>query len=201
MDMEDAHRLKIVQRNEVVELFMDVIRSINRTEENADKIYRYFNDITDLNEGISFLRAKLINVLTLQSADIFLENKEAILEGAFNDTLVDQIEAGCTPLKTINQVSLEKIYQHDTVMQIEIAGYNVMSELLKLFIPALLKASPSHKESKVLKLFPYQFTEYQDTENKFEKVMSALDYLSGMTDTYATELYRRLTGIVIPQHG
>jgi dGTPase len=30
--------------------------------------------------------------------------------------------------------------------------------------------------------------------------MSALDLLSGMTDTYATELYRRLKGIVIPQH-
>ena len=30
--------------------------------------------------------------------------------------------------------------------------------------------------------------------------MSALDYLSGMTDEYATEIYRRLKGIVIPSH-
>jgi dGTPase len=76
-----------------------------------------------------------------------------------------------------------------------------MSGLLQLFIPALLKEKPSHKEEKVLKLFPYQFTEFKDASSKYEKVMSALDYLSGMTDEYATEIYRRLQGISIPRHG
>ncbi|MDQ3844541.1 MAG: deoxyguanosinetriphosphate triphosphohydrolase, partial [Bacteroidota bacterium] len=70
-----------------------------------------------------------------------------------------------------------------------------------LFVPALLKEKLSHKEAKVLKLFPYQFTEFEEKESKYEKVMSALDFLSGMTDTYATELYRRLKGIEIPSHG
>jgi dGTPase len=86
-------------------------------------------------------------------------------------------------------------------MQIEIAGYNVLSELLHLFIPALLTESPSHKQQMVLKLFPYQFTEFLGEQSGYLKVMSALDFLSGMTDTYATEIYRRLKGIVIPQHG
>ena len=86
-------------------------------------------------------------------------------------------------------------------MQIEIAGYNVLSELMQLFIPALLKESPSHKEQMVLRLVPYQFTEFEETDSGYEKVMSTLDFLSGMTDIYATELYRRLKGIVIPQHG
>lgn len=201
VDMEDAHRLGIISRKEVVELFMDVIGSIDRKEESKDKIYKYYSDIDDVNESIAFLRAKLINVLTMEAADIFWNNQNAILEGNFNNTLVDQIEENCQPLSTINQVSIEKIYQHDTVIQIELSGYNVMSELLQLFIPALLKEKPSHKEQKVLKLFPYQFTEFELVSSKYERVMSALDFLSGMTDTYATELYRRLKGIVIPQHG
>jgi len=103
-------------------------------------------------------------------------------------------------LKSIQEISLERIYQHDTVIQIEIAGYNVMLELLSLFIPALLKENPSHKEQKVLLLFPYQFTQFEVSSSNYEKVMSALDYLSGMTDEYATEMYRKLTGIVIPRH-
>jgi dGTPase len=86
-------------------------------------------------------------------------------------------------------------------LQIEVAGYNVLSELLQLFVPALLKSKPSHKEKNVLKLIPYQFTEFEATESKYEKVLSALDFISGMTDEYATELYRRLKGIVIPRHG
>jgi dGTPase len=201
IDVEDAHRLGILSRDVAAGLFIDVIRSINRPEENGDKIYKYYKDIDDVNEGIAFLRAKLINVLTLQAADVFWNNRDAILTGSFNDTLIDAVEAENESLKTINGISIEKIYGHDTVVQIEIAGYNVMSELLQLFIPALLKDNPSHKEQKVLKLFPYQFTEFESAGTKYERVMSALDFLSGMTDTYATEMYRRLKGIVIPQHG
>jgi dGTPase len=75
-----------------------------------------------------------------------------------------------------------------------------MSELLQLFVPALLKEKPSHKEDKVLKLMPYQYTAFLETESRYEKVMNALDHLSSMTDEYATEMYRRLKGIVIPHH-
>jgi dGTPase len=101
----------------------------------------------------------------------------------------------------VQALSLEKIYGHDTVLQVELAGYNVLSELLQLFVPALLKSKPSAKESNVLKLIPYQFTAFEITGSKYEKVLCALDFISGMTDEYATEMYRRLKGIVIPRHG
>jgi dGTPase len=86
------------------------------------------------------------------------------------------------------------------VLEIEIAGYNVMSELLSLFIPALLKKAPDHKDQKVLKLFPPQFREFEQTESAYKKVLNAFDLISGMTDLYATEMYRKLKGVDIPQH-
>lgn len=201
IDMEDAHRLKILSTERISEAFMEVIRNINRPEENADRIYKNYKSIEDLNEGIAFLRAKAINVLTLQAADVFLANRESILNGQFNDALMDQIERHSGALKMVKKISIEEIYNHPIVMQIEIAGYNVMSELLQLFIPALIKAKPSHKDEKILNLFPFQFTEYELTDSKYQRVMSALDYISGMTDVYATEIYRRVKGIVIPEHG
>ncbi len=201
VDMEDAHRLGILQKEEVVEAFVQLIKKINRKGEEADKIVSYYNDITDTNEAIAFIRAKVINLLANEAVDVFCGNQQAILDGSFNDTLLDHIDRTTNALKVIQDISLEKIYGHDTVIQVEIAGYNVMSELLQLFVPALLKEKPWHKEEKVLKLFPFQFTEFEETASKYEKVMSALDYLSGMTDEYATEIYRRLKGIVIPGHG
>ncbi|HEY0679290.1 MAG TPA: dNTP triphosphohydrolase [Chitinophagaceae bacterium] len=201
IDMEDAHRLKILSTDRISNAFMDVIRSVNREEENADRIYKNYQSIRDVNEGIAFLRAKLINVLTLQAADVFLDNRPAILNGSFNDALMDQIERNSAALKTVKKISIEEIYNHPIVMQIESAGYNVMSELLHLFIPALVKAKPTHKDEKILNLFPFQFTEYQETTSRYLRVMSALDFLSGMTDVYATEIYRRVKGIVIPEHG
>jgi dGTPase len=199
VDMEDAQRLGILRKEEVEEAFMHVIRSLDR--DAADKTHGYYRDIHDTNEAIAFLRARIINLLVNKATDVFLDHRQQILDGNFNDTLVDALEKSYGALKTIQEISVERIYGHDTVIQIEIAGYNVMSELLALFVPALLKHKPAHKEEKVLKLFPYQFTEYQDRTSKYEKVMSALDYLSGMTDEYATEMYRRLKGIVIPGHG
>ncbi|HYH16221.1 MAG TPA: dNTP triphosphohydrolase, partial [Flavisolibacter sp.] len=201
VDMEDAQRLGILQKEEVVNAFMEVIRKVNRPEENADKILGYYHDIKDTNEAIAFLRAKVINILANEAADIFIENQASILCGSFNDTLIDAIQDRCQALTTVQLLSRSKIYNHDTVLQIELAGYNVMSELLQLFVPALLKRNPSHREAIALKLFPYQFTEFEANCSSYEKVLSALDYLSGMTDEYATEMYRRIKGIVIPHHG
>ncbi|SHF25292.1 dGTP triphosphohydrolase [Flavisolibacter ginsengisoli] len=201
IDMEDAHRLGILPVETVRDAFIELINAIKPKGGEADKTLRYFKDIKDTNEAIAFVRARVINLLANAAVDVFYDNKEAILSGTFNDTLIDNIEGRTGALKTIQDISLHKIYGHDTVIQVEIAGYNVMSGLLQLFIPALLKEKPSHKEEKVLKLFPYQFTEFKDTSSKYEKVMNALDYLSGMTDEYATEIYRRLQGISIPRHG
>lgn len=202
IDMEDAHRLKILSTERIRDAFMDVIRSINRKEEDADRTYNNYKSIEDVNEGIAFLRAKVINVLTMQAAEVFLDNRAPILNGRFNDALMDSIEAKSDALKNIKKISIEEIYNHYIVMQIEIAGYNVMSELLQLFIPALVKEKPSHKDEKILNLFPYQYTSFKEgNSTKYEKVMCALDFLSGMTDVYATEIYRRVKGIVIPEHG
>jgi deoxyguanosinetriphosphate triphosphohydrolase, putative len=201
VDMEDAQRLRILPKEIVAESFMQVMKKINRAGEDAEKIYKNYLSITDTNEGIAFLRAKVINLLAMQCTDVFLDNRQAILDGNFNDTLIDQIESSCGALEMVQEISVEKIYNHGTVVQIEIAGFNVMSELLQLIVPALLKATPSDKERKILKLFPYQFTEFEETDSKYEKVLNALDFLSGMTDEYATEIYRRLKGIAIPRHG
>jgi dGTPase len=198
VDMEDAQRLGILRAEEVESVFIQVIRGLD--PRGAEKYQDYYRSIDDTNEAIAFLRARIINLLVNKAAEIFLDHRSQILEGQFNSSLLDQIEAHYGVIRPIEEISVKKIYEHDTVIQVEIAGYNVMSELLQLFVPALLKDKPLHREAKVLQLFPYQFTEFEITSSKYEKVMNALDFLSGMTDEYATELYRRLKGIVIPHH-
>ena len=201
VDMEDAQRLGILGRAEVRDAFIEVISKVGDNVNETNKIIANYDAIGDGNEAIAFLRAKVINVLVLAAVRVFVDNKDAILEGKFNDTLIDNIQSATHALDRIQAISVERIYNHDTVMQVEIAGYNVMSELLQLLVPALLKGKPSHKEEKILKLIPYQFTEFELSDSPYLKVLSALDLLSGMTDEYATEMYRRLKGIVIPHHG
>jgi dGTPase len=199
IDMEDAHRLGILSHNLVSNSFFHVINCLSAEQDFEKRTKEIYNRIGDVNEKISFLRARAINLLTTKAADVFWENRQQILAGTFNDTLLDNIENNYGALKEVMKISNEKIYNHDTVLEIEIAGYNVMSELLSLFVPALLKQKPDHKDEKVLKLFPVQFREFEETNSPYEKVLNAFDLISGMTDLYATEMYRKLKGVDIPQ--
>lgn len=200
IDMEDAHRLGILSHDLVRDSFLHVLRSIAPDSFDESKLLHTYNKIEDLNERISYLRSKAIDFLTTKAVDVFWTNRESILEGSFNDTLLGNIEKQYSPLKKVMRISAEKIYNHDTVLEIEIAGYNVMAELLEMIVPALLKEKKDHKDEKVLKLFPQQFREFEDTSSPYLKVLNSFDLISGMTDLYATELYRKLKGIDIPQH-
>jgi len=200
VDMEDAHRLGILPTAIVRDAFKEVLDKVKQKGEGPDRTFAHYASIGDANEGIAFLRARVINRLVQACADCFLDHRQAILQGGFNDTLIDYLETNTGALAQIRECSSSRIYRHDTVLQIELAGYNVMSELLSLMVPALLKQRPSHRESIILQLFPFQFTEFRESAGGYARVLNALDFLSGMTDEYATEIYRRLKGISTPVH-
>jgi dGTPase len=97
-------------------------------------------------------------------------------------------------LQDILKISIKKIYNNRSVIQIENAGYNVMYELLSHFVQPTLKADRLKADKMALKLLPIQFT-YDGTP--YERVMGIIDFISGMTDNYATDLYRKIKGIDI----
>lgn len=200
VDLEDAHRLGILSHQLVKDTLLNMLARINRPGEDLQRIQATYEKIGDANEKIAFLRARAINIITVTAADVFIANKEAILTGTFNDTLLDNIEASTGAFDELLNLSVEKIYNYESVLEIEIAGYNVMSELLSLFVPAALKSKPDHKDEKILKLVPLQYSGFSEMSSSYDKVMSVLDTISGMTDLYATELYRKLKGVEIPQH-
>ncbi len=200
IDMEDAHRLGIVTKDLVSEAFLNIIRSLDRPEDDMGRIQDTFSKIKDANDSIAYLRAKSINALTLQSADTFIDNKASILAGVFGETLIDYIEHSCGALADVIEVSVNHIYNHHSVVEIEITGYHVMSHLLNLFVPAVLRKSPAGTDRMALRLMPLQFREHELTDCPYTKVMSVVDFISGMTDAYATEFYRKTTGIDISKH-
>jgi dGTPase len=196
IDFEDAHRLHILSHDEVIDIFLEVLKDLN--QEGLDNVKNVLGSIGDKNEKISYLRAICINALVHKSADLFMENSDKILNGEYNSGLLDSLENKYPILKKIADISFNKIYNHNTVVELEITGYKVMSDLLSLFIQAILKERPDHKDEKVMRLLPDQFK--INTGNPYLKAMSVLDYLSGMTDPYIIELYRKTFGIEITWH-
>ena len=194
IDMEDAHRLGIVSTADCKNLFFELVKSetddIKRVEQKLDSI-------SNENEQISYLRAKVINALINKSIELYKNNFNTILEGNLDKGLLDIYKSENKTLQDIESFSIEKIYNHKAVVEIENAGYNVMYELLDHFIPSILKSTDERKsyDKKALKLLPKQFF-YEDGTD-YQKVLGVIDFVSGMTDNFATDLYRKIKGIDI----
>ena len=90
--------------------------------------------------------------------------------------------------------SFKNLYQHRSVVEIEIAGYKILGGLLAEFVPALTAEKPTDYQTRVLALLPYQF-QPQAQASQYQQVQAAVDFISGMTDNFALALYRKLMGI------
>lgn len=195
IDMEDAHRLGIVNSKECENLFIDLIKSVNPDDIKRVKDKLVF--ITNKNERISYLRAKVINSLINKTISLYQENFDKIMNGTLDKGILDLFKTESSSLTEIERFSIEKIYNHKAVIEIENAGYNVMYELLHHFIPSIIKEKNEVKsyDEKALKLIPEQFIYKEGTV--YQKVLGVLDFVSGMTDNFATDLYRKIKGIEI----
>lgn len=195
IDMEDAHRLGIISTADCENLFMDLIQSVNEKDakRSAEKLLLFSNK----NERISYLRAKVINALINKSTELYQQHFSEIIDGTLNKALLDIFKSESESFQEVERFSIEKIYGHRSVVEIENAGYNVMYELLNHFIPPIIKEKSERKgfEKKALQLIPSQFI-YEDG-TVYEKVLGVLDFVSGMTDNFATDLYRKIKGIDI----
>lgn len=189
IDLEDAHRLKILSYPEVESLLLPVC--------DDDRLAGRLAGIEDSEARVGLLRAKAISRLIGECSEVFFEAQEALLRGDYNFALIDQVkEPYLSALRKIKEVSRKQIYNHSTVVQIEVAGYKVIGGLLEEFIPAYLNEKKTSYQRKLVDLMPRQF--YTDERDTYTKIMSVLDFVSGMTDLYAVELYSRIRGTSFP---
>ena len=139
----------------------------------------------------------LIGKLVFKCTEVFFEYESQLLDGTLNKPLIDLLDEKTIALiDKIDQISIKKIYNDKSVIEIEIAGYHIIGGLLKEFISAVLQPN-SPKSKKLLQLIPNQFS-IEKEENVYQNIQSVVDFISGMTDLYAIDLYRKITGIQIP---
>lgn len=192
IDIEDAHRLNIFTDNEVIDLLLPLCG------DEKDKNLERLNTLTDSNDKISLLRAKSIGMLTYLMFEAFWKHHDDILNGALLTDLKDCLPAEYKmQLEKIGKVSNSKIYNYRSVVEKEIAGYKVIGGLLEEFVPMILTQQKSHYQKKLMQLFPQQFMPTNNTA--YAKIQAVLDFISGMTDLFAVELYKRIKGNSFPE--
>ena len=191
MDIEDAHKLHLVTTEKTIELLLGFF-----DESQRSRYQKNIKRVGDVNEQIAYLRASVIGVLVDECARVFMENEEAILAGEEQKALIKSIpEKTKNAYETCSKFATTTIYRSKDVLDIELAGYRIIGFLLEKFIHAV--QTPSHVYSQLLLgRIPDQYE--TDSPSTYGKIQSIIDYVSGMTDLYALDLYRKITGMGLP---
>lgn len=191
MDIEDAHKLRLLSTERTIELLLGFFE-----EESRQRRIRTLSYVRDVNEQIAYLRSGVIGLLVNECSALFLANEREILAGEFKGTLIGNISPVFA--KAYNQCAdfaLKHIYRSKDVLDIELAGHRIIGYLLEVFTEAI--RNPGHAYSKLLlDRIPEQYE--TDSDSLYGKIQSVIDYISGMTDIYALDLYRKITGMGLP---
>ena len=188
MDIEDAHKLKILSTEEVIPLLLGFFDHARR-----DHTIRIMDNVDDPNEKIAYLRSCIVGSLVEKCADAFAEHEKEILSGTFRGSLIDHIpNPEHQAYRDCEALSWKKIYCASDVVEIELAGTRIMSFLIDELVKAVTNPTLNYSRLLLAKV-PVQYETAAPT--LYGKIQAVLDHISGMTDVYALDMYRRLNGM------
>jgi dGTPase len=193
MDIEDSHKLKILSFDETANLLLGLF-----DEQTKESIYRRIEEecLTDENEKVVYMRACAISKLENECVKAFVDNEQAILSGTFTGCLIDHI----SPLQRkayehCAEVSKKRIYCSKPVLDVELAGYKIMATLMEQMIEAAVHPDRYYSQQLIGRVSSQYDINSDDLETR---IMAVIDYISGMTDVYALDIYQKINGISLP---
>ncbi|MGL5318989.1 MAG: deoxyguanosinetriphosphate triphosphohydrolase [Bacteroidales bacterium] len=191
MDIEDSHKLKILTTEETFELLKGYFES-----ERLERVNRSLSYIEDINEKVAYLRSSVIGLLVDECSRVFIKEEDTILKGEFQGALIHKIsERPREAYRECTRIAFKKIYASSDVLDIEVAGYQIIATLLEKLTDAVLHPQKAYSKL-LLNRVPSQYQ--MDAPDTYGKVQAVLDYISGMTDVYALDLYRKINGMSLP---
>ena len=201
LDLEDGLEMGILDWDEVFSLLEPVL--------DPSKVTDLKTDLSKVRVGRRppLMRGKVISAFIEDAAQAFVNNDDDILTGK-----VDELLPLCNPA-TVNcverakKLAKTKVFFHPRKIELEIGAYNIMSTLLEVMCDAADEfingrgKSSSYRSSRVLDLIG---TDTFDPRIKqpdlnlsphYLAFMRVLDFVSGMTDNYATHLAMQFSGM------
>lgn len=191
MDIEDAFKLRLLSFEEASGLLLNFF-----SEDEQDKMRSAYPGCTDLNDKMVYYRSCVIGALESACVKLFIDNEASILAGKYEGSLIDHVpERLNKAYKHCQEVAVKQIYNCKEVTDIDLAGYHIIYTLLDLVTEAVTHPDKAYSQL----LLNQASSQYElRADDLATRIMAVLDYLSGMTDVYALDLYRKINGHSLP---
>lgn len=166
------------------------------------------------------LRVQTVKQLVPHAAARFISNLSSIFSGTFNQALLEDDSQPNRLLESYKSVAFKHVFNHYEVEELELQGYRVISGLLDIYSPLLdmpldefrqlvekdthrgypietrlfHKLSAKHRlaYSEAIATLAHRSTAEIQVIEYYHRARMIQDYISGMTDLYAYDEYRRL---------
>ena len=193
MDIEDSHKLKILSFHETEELLLAFFDEDTRQHIRKRIVTE---QLTDDNEKVVYMRACVIGKLENECARAFIEHEEEILDGQFAGSLIDHISPRQRDAyRHCAAVSKERIYRSKPVLDVELSGYKIMETLMEQMVEAAVHPERYYSQQLICRVSSQYDIDAPDLETR---LMAVIDYISGMTDIFALDIYQKINGISLP---
>ena len=187
IDFEDGINLGLISEDYALEYLINLVRDTINTKK--------YNSLNNTKDRVSYLRALAIGNLIQEAARVFIANEEQILAGEFHRSLLEKCRYEAQ-MNDIIKLSVEKVYQSKEVVEKEVAGYQVISDLLEVFITAVNNAhenKDSNYDRLILLMRPEKYGSIP--ESLYERLLSVCNMVSNFSDGYALLLHKKIKGV------
>ncbi|MCX2718721.1 dGTP triphosphohydrolase [Lentiprolixibacter aurantiacus] len=186
IDFEDGINLGLIPEEYALEYLIKLVKdSINTNK---------YNNLVHMQDRLSYLRALAINTLIADAVRIFMENEDKILNGIFDTALLDRSQYKAQ-IADIIDLSVERIYRSDEVIEKEIAGYRILADILEVFTDALTRdkeGNASNYDRLMIGLLPPVFR--NSSGSVYEILLNTSCYVASLSDGAAVHIHNKITG-------
>ena len=140
------------------------------------------------------MRALAINTLIADATRVFMDNEEAILGGNFEVSLLDKSKYKAQ-IDDIISLSVEKIYLSQEVVEKEIAGYRIISDILEVYTNALIRKKEglaSNYDRLMISTLPE--THRNVNLSLYQILLNSCCYVASLSDRAAVHIHNKITG-------
>jgi dGTPase len=201
LDLEDGIDMGIISWDDVFSILKLVLdkTKIEKLNEEVGKLKP--------NRRSPLVRGKVISAFIESASKAFIEKEEGFLTGKHKELLplCDNSVIEC--VNAAKKLAKEKVFSHPRKIELEIGAYNTIGTLLKVMCHSVdefitYKKVKNFRSNRVLELIG-EGTFHPDLHSpdkcqnspRYLGLMRVLDFVSGMTDNYATHLAKQFSGM------
>lgn len=186
IDFEDGINLGLISEEYALEYLIKLVK---------DRIHiKKYNNLAYKEDRLSYLRALAINTLISDAIAIFIENEDAILKGEFSVSLMDKSKFKAQ-IEDIITLSVQKVYRSHEVLEKEIAGYRIISDILDVYATALIRnreGNSSNYDRLMISTLPEPYREIKGSI--YDILLGTCCYVASLSDSAAVHIHNKIMG-------